>query len=257
MRFGLRAPDDPRIVETVKVIDALLRVETPFGPGWHRYNGDGYGEHPDGAPFDGTGIGRLWPLITGERAHYELAAGRRAEAERLVAALAAFAGRGGLIPEQVWDSPDIPARELSFGRPSGSAMPLAWAHAEYIKLCRSLRDGRVFDTPPQTVKRYITEKKASPYTIWRMNQKSRTIQAGRVLRVELPYPGVVRWKVDGTGRCRGIPARPTGLGLHVADLPSAEVPTGSAMVFSLESGDGSDHRQEYSVEVTGADFKKI
>ena len=76
VRFGLRAPDDPRIVNTVKVIDATLKVDTPRGPAWHRYQGDGYGEHADGGPFDGTGIGRAWPLLTGERAHYELAAGR-------------------------------------------------------------------------------------------------------------------------------------------------------------------------------------
>ena len=76
VRFGLRAPDDPRILSTVKVIDATLKVETPRGPAWHRYQGDGYGEHADGGPFDGTGVGRAWPLLTGERAHYELAAGR-------------------------------------------------------------------------------------------------------------------------------------------------------------------------------------
>ena len=63
-------------VNTVKVIDATLKVDTPRGPAWHRYQGDGYGEHADGGPFDGTGIGRAWPLLTGERAHYELAAGR-------------------------------------------------------------------------------------------------------------------------------------------------------------------------------------
>jgi glucoamylase len=74
VRFGLRAADDPRIRDTVKVIDTLLKVETPSGLTWHRYNDDGYGEHEDGAPFDGTGIGRGWPLLTGERAHYELAA---------------------------------------------------------------------------------------------------------------------------------------------------------------------------------------
>ena len=84
VRFGLRAADDPRIVNTVKVIDALLKVETPHGPAWHRYNDDGYGEHADGSPFDGTGIGRAWPLLTGERAHYELAAGRSDEAENLL-----------------------------------------------------------------------------------------------------------------------------------------------------------------------------
>src|SRR6185295_2971472 len=83
VRFGLRAPDDPRILNTVKLIDALMKVETPFGPGWHRYNGDGYGEHSDGSAFDGSGIGRIWPLLTGERGHYELVAGRPAEATRL------------------------------------------------------------------------------------------------------------------------------------------------------------------------------
>jgi glucoamylase len=76
VRFGLRAADDPRMRDTAKVIDALLKIETPTGPAWHRYNDDGYGEHEDGAPFNGTGIGRGWPLLTGERAHYELAAGR-------------------------------------------------------------------------------------------------------------------------------------------------------------------------------------
>jgi glucoamylase len=154
VRFGLRAADDPRILDTLKVIDRLLKVDTPSGPSWRRYNRDGYGEHADGSPFDGTGMGRAWPLITGERAHYELAAGRAGEARRLLHALEAFAGGQGLIPEQVWDGPDIPRRELRFGRPTGSAMPLLWAHAEYIKLLRSLRDGRIFDTPPRVAERY-------------------------------------------------------------------------------------------------------
>jgi glucoamylase len=61
VRFGLRSADDPRMASTVQVIDALLRSETATGPVWHRYNGDGYGEHDDGSPFDGTGVGRGWP----------------------------------------------------------------------------------------------------------------------------------------------------------------------------------------------------
>lgn len=155
VRFGLRAADDPRILNTVKVIDAVLKVETPFGPAWHRYNGDGYGEHEDGSPFDGTGIGRAWPLLTGERAHYELAAGNRSAALKLLHTLEQFSSTGGLLPEQIWDAPDIPDLELYFGKPSGSAMPLVWAHAEYVKLLRSLQDGRVFDTPAQTFQRYV------------------------------------------------------------------------------------------------------
>lgn len=92
VNYGLRAADDPRIANTVHVIDSLLKVDLPNGPCWHRYNHDGYGEHRDGAPFDGTGVGRAWPLLTGERAHYELARGSKDEARRLMRAMAAFAG---------------------------------------------------------------------------------------------------------------------------------------------------------------------
>ena len=197
VRFGLRAPDDPRIVNTVRVVDATLKVDTPRGPVWHRYQGDGYGEHPDGGPFDGTGVGRGWPLLTGERAHYELAAGRRDTAKELAHAMEALAGESGLLPEQVWDSADIPDRGLFIGHASGSAMPLVWAHAEYVKLCRSLQDGEIFDRPPQTVQRYLVEKATSRHITWRFNNKVRAMPAGRTLRVETLAPAVVHWSVDG------------------------------------------------------------
>ena len=94
VRFGLREAEDPRMCDTAKVVDALLRIETPVGPTWHRYNDDGYGEHEDGSPFDGTGIGRGWPLLTGERAHFELAAGRVESAEQLLKTMEGFANEG-------------------------------------------------------------------------------------------------------------------------------------------------------------------
>ena len=155
VRFGLRAADDPRIVDTVKVIDALLRARTETGPAWYRYNGDGYGEKANGDPFDGIGVGRPWPLLAGERAHYELAAGRPEVAVHLLGVMRAQASDGGMLPEQVWDGDDIPERELFNGRPSGGAMPLVWAHAEYAKLVRSLHDGRVYDMPQQAYARYV------------------------------------------------------------------------------------------------------
>jgi glucoamylase len=82
IRFGLRSASDSRILNTVRIIDAKLSSETANGPTWHRYTDDGYGEHADGSAFDGTGIGRVWPLLVGERGHYELARGDVDEARR-------------------------------------------------------------------------------------------------------------------------------------------------------------------------------
>jgi glucoamylase len=189
----------------------LLKVETPTGPTWHRYNDDGYGERGDGAPFDSSGIGRGWPLLTGERGHYELAAGQVESAKRLRTALESFANEGGLISEQIWDSPDIPEHDLHFGRPSGSAMPLVWAHAEYLKLQRSLRDGRVFDMPPQTVQRYLKDKTVSPRLTWRFNHKLRSLPPGKMLRIELMAPAVIRWTADDWKTCQEIKTLDDGL----------------------------------------------
>jgi glucoamylase len=233
VRFGLRAADDPRIVNTVKVIDALLKVDTPFGPAWHRYNDDGYGEQEDGSAFDGTGVGRAWPLLTGERAHYELAAGHRDEALRLLAAMEGFANEGSLIPEQVWDSEDVPEYELSCGRPSGSAMPLVWAHAEYIKLRRSLHDGYVFDKPPQPVERYIENKATSPHANWRFNHKSQTIHAGKTLRVELRAPAVVHWTSDNWQTSHDDETHDTDLGMYIVDLPTSNMKEGTIITLTF------------------------
>ncbi len=233
VRFGLRAADDPRIVNTVKIIDALLKVETPHGPAWHRYNDDGYGEHADGSPFNGTGIGRAWPLLTGERAHYELAVGRHDRAEQLLHTLEAFANEGGMLPEQIWSAPDIPEKELFFGRPSGSAMPLVWAHSEYVKLRRSLRDGRVFDTPPQTVQRYQVEKVGSSYAIWRFNHKCRIISPGKTLRLELLARATVHWSDDNWHTTHDTPTKETGLGVHCADLSTNLISSGGIVKFTF------------------------
>ena len=233
VRFGLRAADDPRIVNTVKVIDALLRVETPRGSVWRRYQGDGYGEHADGGPFDGTGIGRVWPLLTGERAHYELAAGRTGVAEQLAQAMEALAGESGLLPEQVWDSADIPGRGLLAGHASGSASPLVWAHAEYLKLCRSIRAREVFDRPPQTVERYIDARTTSPHVIWRFNNKVRSMPAGRILRLETLAQAVIHWSADGWSTVHDTETRDTTLGVHVADLDTLSLRAGDRVDFTF------------------------
>lgn len=250
VRFGLRAADDARVKNTVRVIDAVLRVDLPSGPSWHRYNGDGYGEHPDGSPFDGTGQGRAWPLLTGERAHHALALGLPTEAERLLATMEQLAGEGGLLPEQTWDAPDIPERELFFGRPAGSAMPLVWAHAEYLKLARSLADGRVFDTPPQTLERYVKGDTRSRLVQWRFNQKIRELPAGRTLRVETLAPAIVHWSANGWRTVRDSATRDSGLGVHVADLPTDALAPGSEIRFTFYWPDaGRWEGTDFSVKI--------
>ncbi len=200
---------------------------------WHRYNDDGYGEHEDGSPFDGRGVGRAWPLIAGERAHYELAAGRKAESEKYLRVLASCANEGGLIPEQIWDAETIPERELYFGRPSGSAMPLVWAHAEYVTLLRSIRDNKVFGMPTQTVQRYQVEKRKSTCSVWRHNHKIRSIKLGRTFRIEVSQPATIHWSADFWRTARDTATGDSGFGMHVADLPSRNLPAGGMILFTI------------------------
>ncbi len=246
VRFGLRAPDDPRMVNTIKVIDAMLRVKLPQGPVWYRYNYDGYGEHEDGSPFDGTGIGRPWPLLAGERAHYELAAGRAASAEALLTVMENSTGDSRLIPEQVWDTTDIPERELFAGKSSGSACPLVWAHSEYIKLRRSLLDGRIFDQPPQTVDRYLKQKKSSEYFNWRFNNKARTMPCGKKLRLLLMDQATVHWSLDKWQTATDTDSKESGWNLQYVDLPTDKLICGREIVFTFfwkngERWEGTDY----------------
>jgi glucoamylase len=140
VRLGLRHPLDPRVQDTIRVVDHVLRVETPSGALYHRYNGDGYGEHADGRPFDGQGIGRGWPLLVGERGHLALQSGE--DPLPYLQTMWRCASAGGLLPEQVWDASPIPELGLAPGRPSGAAMPLLWAHAEFLKLLVARERGR-------------------------------------------------------------------------------------------------------------------
>ena len=252
VRFGLRRADDPRILSTLTVADALLRTETPSGPVWHRYNGDGYGEHPDGSAFDGTGVGRGWPLLVGERGHYELEAGR--DARPYLEAMRRMASGGGMLPEQVWDTAPIPDRGLDIGRPSGSAMPLGWAHAEYVKLIRSIVLGHAVDRPEAAWRRYRGTVPKATRATWRFTAPRPSMQAGRILRLELMAATRVHYSLDRGRHWSDLEARDTGLGVWVADVPRSDrLAPGQVVEFTFwwpEAGrwEGRDLR----VEVTAA-----
>lgn len=147
VRLGVKAPDDYHITETLAVVDDLIKVHTVRGVGWYRYNHDGYGETEDCEPYCGIGKGRLWPVLTGERGHYELARG--GDPAEYIKSMERFANEGYILSEQVWDDT---------GEPTGSATPLAWSHAEYVRLLISSIRGYVVDRPQCVYRRYVDKK---------------------------------------------------------------------------------------------------
>lgn len=233
VRYGLREANDPRILNTIKVNDALLKTETERGPVWHRYNEDGYGEKADGSAFDGIGIGRAWPLLTGERAHYEIANGNVEEATRLCRVMADFAGVGGLFPEQVWDQEDIPEKRLYKGHSTGAAKPLVWAHAEYIVLLRSIHEKKVFAMPLQTKERYLKKKKKSSLAFWSLHQQLQVMPQGKKLCIQLPKQALVRWTVNQWKDVHEIETKSNLLNIHYVNLPVEKLKKGEKIDFTI------------------------
>jgi len=216
VRYGIRSPHDSLIRDSLRVVDSVLKVETPGGPCWRRYNHDGYGQRADGGPFSGWGQGRAWPLLTGERAHYEFAAGH--DVAIYVKAIESFASTTGLLPEQVWDEPDHPEIRMFCGRPTGSAMPLMWAHAEYIRLLRTIHDGEVFDRIAEVADRYGKPSDCKPLEIWKFNRQVQSIQPNHKLRIQAHAPFRLRVSTDQWERYQDCNSRPTGIGVHYCDI---------------------------------------
>jgi len=217
VRFGIRAPDDPTIRASLRVIDHVLRVDTPYGPVWRRYNHDGYGDREDGGPFSQWGQGRAWPLLTGERGHYELAAGR--DPAPYLRALEALASGTGLLPEQVWDEADRPGSHLRLGRPTEAATPLAWAHAEYITLLRSATDGSVFDLVPEAWERYVAHPPARrAFEVWKFSRQPATVRGEETLRVLADRPFRLHASDDEWASTVDLDAIDSGLDLYYVDL---------------------------------------
>ena len=250
VRFGLRAANDPRIVNTIKVIDATLKTETPNGTCWYRYVHDGYGEQEDGSAYNGIGIGRPWPLLAAERAHYEIAAGNMAKARELLRAVEQFSNNG-LLSEQIWDKEDMPGKELIHGKHSGSAMPLVWAHAEHIKLVCSVKEQSVFDMPRHTQQRYIKDKVKSSRVIWRADLPISVLPKGKILRIETISPAVVKWTPDNWITINDTETADMGLGIHFIDLPTDTMKKGQIQFTIFWKDSNRWEEQNYLVEVAG------
>jgi glucoamylase len=232
VRYGIRRPGDPTVVATLKVIDAVLKTDTPAGPTWHRYNHDGYGQQQDGGPFTQHGVGRVWPLLTGERGHYELAAGRSTEA--YIRAMEHLASTTGLLPEQSWDEADRPDIYMWCGQPTGSAMPLMWAHAEYVKLLRSTADGEVYDAIPEVAKRYLGKRcRRKQLEVWKQNRHVRFMRVGEILRVQGHAAFTLHWSSDNWKSVQDTKSIRNALQIDYVDLTNVVTSPGTCIRFTF------------------------
>jgi glucoamylase len=251
VRYGVRRADDPLIIDSLKVVDAVLKRGLPQGPGWLRYNWDGYGQRPDGGPFLTWGQGRVWPLLTGERAHYELAAGK--DVSSLISTYERFATSGQMMPEQVWDEANRPAARLQLGQPAGSAVPLVWAHAEYLKLLRSALDGKVFDRIEPVYTRYCKRQSLRPMRhnleIYTMRRPIQKMKAGQTLRILDGPKFDAIWSTDGWKTTNATPAISLGSAGCFADIPTDPAHAGGELSWTLH-WDDENRWLGYNVVVT-------
>ncbi|HEX4651431.1 MAG TPA: glycoside hydrolase family 15 protein [Granulicella sp.] len=234
VRYGIRRADDPLIVDSLKVVDAHLRIETPYGSSWRRYNHDGYGQKKDGGPFEGWGQGRAWPLLGGERAHYELEGGK--DVSGYIRSFERFSSIGGMLPEQIWDYEDMPTEGLYLGRSAGSAQPLVWAHSEYLKLLRSAADGRVFDRISVVEERYAKPAgKRSFQSLMEVYQTTRPVTsliAGMMLRVMDPSRFRVLYSFNNWATSATIDSHTVGYPGSYADILTTPEQSGT-ITFTL------------------------
>jgi glucan 1,4-alpha-glucosidase len=238
-RLGVLAAGDADILQSLPVVDATIRTDTASGPGWHRYNGDGYGDgEGDGHPWapSGRGTGHLWPALSAERAAHALQRGDAAGAAGLLDGMERFAGGVGLIPEQDWELPDLArspfgtdptVASIGFvnGEPAGSANPLTWSAGSYVRLMRNLAAGRVLEQPAATFDRYVAHTQG---------QTSLTVASPADL-------SAVTSPVDVTGTSvRG--------NTIVVAATNTDTASSTATVSTTAAADGSFH---VSVPVTG------
>ena len=170
VRLGVKRADDPAIANSIAVVDDKLGYSTANGRFWHRASFDGYGEKRDGSQWEpvptgsGLTLGRGWPLLSGERGEYALVAGRQAAAQRLLDTMGrATDDQSRLMAEQVWDHrPPAPAPGFTPGEPTFSATPLAWTHAQFLRLAASVDAGTPVEVPQVVACRYGSEACAGP-----------------------------------------------------------------------------------------------
>jgi glucoamylase len=191
-RLGVLAPDDPDVTASLPIVDRVIRRTTPAGPAWYRYGTDtpgtedGYGDchvadptscEPEGRPWPtgNTGSGHVWPVLSGERAEHDLQVRDTRSASALLASMSRYSPTG-LVPEQAWEDPGLPASPygtdpatasigFTTGRAAGSASPLTWAQAQVVRLALNVGASRPLEQPRAVRDRYAHAPGTLPLTI--------------------------------------------------------------------------------------------
>jgi glucoamylase len=276
-RLGELPASDPDVQASLKVVDSVIESQTASGPGWHRYgiaasgSSDGYGDcyvpditdcSPTGAPWfpTATGSGHLWPLLDGERAEQELQTGDVSSAVGLLETMQNMTSGIGLVPEQAWEDPDVPASpygsdpataSIGFtnGKAAGSASPLIWAQAQYLRLVKDLQAGSLVDQPAVTADRYVRNgpPAALPMSITSpspgsagsgsQTMVSGTTTPGATVVISAGQPGsssdttaVVTAVADATGHFRASVPTPSGTTAITAAVTRGSHASGWAQV---------------------------
>jgi glucan 1,4-alpha-glucosidase len=296
-RLGMLPARDPDVLRSLPVVDATIERDTASGPGWFRYNGDGYGDgNADGHPWapSGRGNGHLWPVLAGERAEHQIALGEHASAAGLADAMRRFASGVGLIPEQGWENPDLAASafgtdptvaSIGFvnGKPAGSAAPLTWSAAQFVRLVRDLDAGRLLEQPANTVRRYVTNRQqattltitepadetavnASPVTVRGTSAPGNTVDvsatnldansANTIVTTTAAADG--SWSVDlpvsgGTIVLDAVATSPDGATAHARRTVVFDVTPGTVLL-DLTDPDGDDNGPGNYAYPTSNDF---
>ena len=276
-RMGELSATDPDVRASLKVVDSVLESQTSSGPGWHRYgikakgSTDGYGDCyvPDPTSCSPTGegwfthavgSGHLWPLLDGERAEQDLQSGATAAASRLAVTFQRMTWGLGYVPEQVWEDPNTPASpfgadpttaSIGFtnGKAAGSAAPLIWGQAQYLRLVLDLQDGKVSDQPSITRARYLSPGPPSDVGVTLTSPSSGAMTTGPTTTVTgTTTPGAT---VEVSSGQPGATANPTTVVATLADAQgdfSATVPTPSGTTVITAAATTGPHATGWAQE---------
>ncbi len=260
VRLGLKPADNQDITESLPVVDATIETDTPSGPGYHRYNGDGYGDDSTTGqpwPTTDTGTGHVWPVLDGERAEYDLAAGQSSQALLLLSTMQQFGSGVGLIPEQDWDTTNLPASpygsdpttaSIGFvnGQAAGSASPLTWAAGQYVRLVLDLQAGKTLEQPEATYQRYVLHQQGTTNLTITSPANDSAITTGSVTVTGTATPGDTVY-ISGTDTDQNSATTTTQVATDALGNYSATLTVGGGTtvinVVAVNAKGGTAHQQ--------------